>query len=153
MHSIVVKRAAAQDAERLTALVHSSGAYRGRYRSIVAGYQVTPEYIDRHPVFMATGTAGNLLGFYSLLLDPPELDLMFVADEAQGRGVGRILVDHMLDRARESGVSGVRVVAHPDSEDFYLRMGAQRIGVVPPAPPVVTWERPELRFTLSSHRF
>lgn len=144
-----IARATARDAKRLTALVRRSRAYEGPYAPMVAGYRVGPDYIEAHEVFTAREEGpqeGALLGFYALLLGPAELDLMFVADRAQGRGIGRALVAHMLDRARESGLDSVRVVSHPPSEGFYLAVGARRTGTVAARPPAVHWDRPELSF-------
>ncbi|MEU1183723.1 GNAT family N-acetyltransferase [Streptomyces sp. NPDC005820] len=143
---MVIRRAVAEDAERLTGMVHASGAYQGQYAPIIVGYRVTAEDVARHEVFLAEDGEGRLLGFYSLWPDVPELDLLFVADDAQGRGIGRLLVEHMLDRARQVGLSDVRVVSHPQAEGFYRSVGAERAGTVPPTPPKVTWERPELWF-------
>ncbi|WP_435854632.1 GNAT family N-acetyltransferase [Streptomyces triculaminicus] len=95
---------------------------------------------------MAVDTDERALGFYALVLEPPELDLAFVADDAQGRGVGRLLIEHMIGQSREAGLADVRVVSHPPAEEFYRRLGAERVRVVAPSPPKVTWERPELRF-------
>ncbi|MFD7630337.1 GNAT family N-acetyltransferase [Streptomyces sp. NPDC059851] len=148
MQSMTIRRAVAQDAEALTALVHRSSAYRGQYATMISGYRVTPDYVDRHRVFVAVDTAGRLLGFYALVLEPAELDLAFVADEAQGTGVGRLLVEHMVDQAGRAGLTHVRVVSHPPAEGFYRRLGAEPVGTVPPSPPKVTWERPELRFAV-----
>lgn len=148
MQSITIRRAAVQDAERLTSLVRQSGAYQGQYASIIAGYRVTPEYVARHRVFAAVDPTGRPMGFYSLVLDPPELDLAFVADEAQGLGVGRLLIRHMLGQAAEAGLTGVRVVSHPPAEGFYRCLGAERVGTIAPSPPEVAWERPELRFAV-----
>ena len=148
MQSITIRRAVARDAERLTALVQASGAYRGLYASIISGYRVTADYLARHRVFTAVDAAGRLLGFYALVLEPPELDLAFVADDAQGTGIGRLLVEHMLGQAGRAGLASVRVVSHPPAEGFYRRLGAERVGTVAPSPPKVTWERPELRFTV-----
>ncbi|MGP4113306.1 GNAT family N-acetyltransferase [Streptomyces sp. 4N509B] len=145
---MAIRRAVEADAARLTALVQHSGAYRGRYASIVAGYEVSPEDISEDRVYLAADAAGGVLGFYALRLRPPGLDLMFVADEAQGRGIGRLLVDHMLAEAGDAGLSEVRVVSHPPAERFYLRVGAERVGTMPPIPPDVTWERPVLRFAV-----
>ena len=169
---ILVKRAVATDAEHLTALVRDSDAYRGEYADVLRDYEVTTDYIDRHQVFVALGSgegegegadegegegpgkgegaggADRLLGAYGLILDPPELDLLFVANDAQGLGIGRHLVDHMMGQARLSGMTAVRVVSHPPAESFYLRMGARRIGTLPARPPLVTWDRPELQFTV-----
>ncbi|MFH8555957.1 GNAT family N-acetyltransferase [Streptomyces celluloflavus] len=151
--AVEIRRAMAGDAKRLTRMVRTSRAYEGHYASMVAGYQVGPDYIEAHRVFVAVagdgGAAdggGRVLGFYGLLLDRAELDLMFVADDAQGYGIGRRLIAHMLEEARRAGLTGVRVVSHPPSEGFYRSVGAVRTGTVPPNPPVVPWERPELSF-------
>ncbi|ESQ01039.1 acetyltransferase [Streptomyces sp. GBA 94-10 4N24] len=67
-----------------------------------------------------------------------------VADESQGPGVGR----HMVRQAGQAGVTSVRVVARPPAEQFYVRMGAKRVGTVAPSPPKVAWERPDSRFAI-----
>ncbi|MFF9557771.1 GNAT family N-acetyltransferase [Streptomyces albus] len=148
MQSTTIRRAVAQDAQRLSSLIQRSGAYEGRYAPIISGYRVTAEYLARHRVFVAVDASKRILGFYSLVLEPPELDLAFVADDAQGLGIGRRLIGHMIAQAEEAGLTSVRVVAHPPAESFYRRMGAQRVGTVAPSPPKVTWERPELRFAV-----
>ncbi|MFJ8805961.1 GNAT family N-acetyltransferase [Streptomyces sp. NPDC102490] len=150
---VTIRRAVAGDAKRLTRLVRGSGAYEGQYAAAVAGYRVGPDYIEAHRVFVAVGAderEGRVLGFYSLVLAPPELDLLFVADEAQGRGIGRLLVAHMQSEARAAGLDRVKVVSHPPAEDFYHRAGAVRIGTVLANPPAVPWDRPEYEFRLSS---
>ncbi|TWP45986.1 GNAT family N-acetyltransferase [Lentzea tibetensis] len=138
-------RAEARHADELTELVLSSKAYEGDYASILDGYRVTAGYVERNVVFLAERN-GEVLGFYGLVVDSAELDIMFVANEAQGLGVGALLVEHMLDQARQRGISAVRVVSHPPAAGFYERMGARRIGVIPARPPEVRWERPELVF-------
>jgi GNAT superfamily N-acetyltransferase len=128
---------------------------------MIVGYRIGPDYIETHEVFVAVesteswGTtdpaAGSerVLGFYALLLAPAELDLMFVADDSQGRGIGSLLVAHLTDRAREAGLTGVRVIAHPPAEGFYLGVGAERTGTEPANPPAVMWDRPELILPVS----
>ncbi|MFI0156325.1 GNAT family N-acetyltransferase [Streptomyces lydicus] len=156
---VVIRRAEGRDAARLTRLVRGSGAYEGRYAGMVSGYRVGPDYIEAHRVFVAVeadspnagcgGTesrAGRVLGFYSLIAEPAELDLMFVADEAQGYGIGRRLVEHMRGEARRIGVESVRVVSHPPAEGFYRSMGARPSGTVRANPPAVMWDRPEFTF-------
>lgn len=145
----VIRRATARDAKRLTRLVRASRAYEGPYAPMVAGYRVGPDYIETHRVFLAEEPdGGRVLGFYALLLAPLELDLMFVADAAQGLGVGRRLVEHMKGEARAAGAGAgadaVRVVSHPPAEGFYLGVGAERVGTVAANPPAVMWDRPEL---------
>ncbi|MFE5616405.1 GNAT family N-acetyltransferase [Streptomyces sp. NPDC056470] len=148
MSSLTLRRATADDSRRLSRLVRKSAAYRGDYASMVDGYVVGGSYIEHHPVFVAVDEHGRVLGFYALLLDEAELDLAFVADEAQGRGIGRLLMEHMTAQARAAGLTSVRVVAHPPAEEFYLRTGARRTGTVEPAGRI-HWARPELRFDVA----
>ncbi|MEU8763990.1 GNAT family N-acetyltransferase [Streptomyces sp. NPDC048659] len=148
MVDITLRRATADDAKRLTQIVRKSGAYRGDYAAMVDGYVVGATYIEHHPVYAAVDPHGKVLGFYALLLDEAELDLAFVVDEAQGLGVGRLLIGHMVEQARAAGLDGVRVVAHPPAEEFYLRTGARRTGTIPPGGRI-HWARPELRFDVA----
>ncbi|MFI1932957.1 GNAT family N-acetyltransferase [Streptomyces sp. NPDC020330] len=142
---VTVRRATAGDAGRLTRLVRASGAYEGPYAPMVEGYRVGPDYIEAHRVFVAAdGDTGRILGFYALLLDPPELDLMFVADSAQRLGIGRLLAAHLREEARSAGLTGVRIVSHPPAEGFYRSIGAEPVGTVRAVPPTVMWDRPEL---------
>ncbi|MFF7410193.1 GNAT family N-acetyltransferase [Streptomyces lydicus] len=156
---VMIRRAEGRDAARLTRLVRGSGAYEGQYAAMVSGYRVGPDYIEAHRVFVAVETdspnagcggaesrTGRVLGFYSLIAEPAELDLMFVADEAQGYGIGRRLVEHMRGEARRIGVDSVRVVSHPPAEGFYRSMGARPSGTVRANPPAVMWDRPEFTF-------
>jgi GNAT superfamily N-acetyltransferase len=142
-----ILRAETRHAAQLTALMHGSKAYEGEYASILDGYRVTEEYLEANPVFLAEAQR-EVVGFYGLIKEPAELDLLFVADAAQGSGIGAWLLEHFLGQARELGLPSVRVVAHPPSAGFYERMGARRVGVVPPQPPKITWERPELVFDI-----
>lgn len=157
---VVVRRAVGRDGRGLTRLVRGSRAYEGRYAAMVEGYRVGPDYIEAHRVFVAVeaggpaedvsrggqGGAGRVLGFYALVVEAGELDLMFVADRVQGCGIGRMLVEHMKGEARRLGVERVRVVSHPPAEGFYRSVGARQVGVVPANPPVVRWDRPEFEF-------
>ncbi|MGW0116964.1 GNAT family N-acetyltransferase [Streptomyces sp. NPDC003327] len=148
MSEITVRRATAEDAPRLTRLVRKSAAYRGDYAAMVEGYRVGGPYIEHHLVHVAVDADGLVLGFYALLADEAELDLAFVADSAQGLGIGRALMVHMTEQARAAGLDGVRVVAHPPAEEFYLRTGARRVGTVRAAGRI-HWDRPELRYDLT----
>ncbi|MEU8541529.1 GNAT family N-acetyltransferase [Streptomyces sp. NPDC048717] len=149
MSDITLRRATADDSRRLAKLVRTSGAYAGEYASMVDGYQVGGSYVEHHLVYVAVDTQGRVLGFYALLLDEAELDLAFVADDAQGRGIGRLLMEHMIEQGRAAGLTSIRVVAHPPAEEFYLRTGARRTGTVRRTGHI-HWDRPELRYDLTA---
>lgn len=147
---ILIRRANQGDRHRLTNLMHSSSAYRGEYATILVGYEISNEQIESDLMYVAEHQ-GQLMGFFSLtdLRNNPELDLMFVSDEAQGKGVGRLLFDHLRTVARENGVAGIHIVAHPPAEPFYLHMGASRIGTKE-AGGRVSWARPVLSLEINN---
>lgn len=140
----IIRRAEPKDARDLTAVMRDSAAYDGVYRVMVADYAVQPDQIAKDQVFLAEDH-NQVLGFYSLVTDgAPELDLMFVADAAQGRSIGRLLFDHMRSIAKGLGIRSVKIVSHPPSAGFYRRMGAVDDGLRFPRGRV-TWWQPVLR--------
>ena len=146
---INLRRAVPKDATALTALVHTSAAYEGEYRAIVDKYEISGAQVRRDQMFIAE-RSGQVLGFYSLITSGmAELDLMFVANSAQGTGVGKLLFQHMAATAATHGIQHVKIIAHPPALGFYQRMGARVVGAKAPAGNV-TWERPllELRIDL-----
>lgn len=144
----VIRRAHADDASALTALMHASQAYQGRYVAMLQGYAVSAAQIARDEIYVYEEN-GDIGGFYALTgpADDAELDLLFVADNLQGQGVGARLVAHLRQRAQALGMGALCIVSHPPAEAFYLRMGAVRVGVRP-ASGRVAWDRPELRLLL-----
>jgi len=70
-----------------------------------------------------------------------ELDFMFVADDRQGRGIGRTLMADIVAVSEGLGVERIHVVSHPPAEAFYRSVGAVRVGEVPPAGRI-TWSPP-----------
>jgi GNAT superfamily N-acetyltransferase len=149
---VLIRRAREQDAAALSQLMHESRAYTGGYAVMLRGYEVTTEQIRRHLVFLAEDLV-NIWGFYSLTLTGgvPELDLFFVRDKAQGRGLGAELFAHLKTQVAARGLSETRIVSHPPAEGFYLRMGAVRIGVTDPSPRV-PWSRPILHVKVSAEK-
>ncbi len=143
MVAVVLRPASAADADALTALMKASAAYSGVYAALLDGYRITAAQIARDHFVIAEGD-GRLLGFYSLTLtDEPELDLLFVADAAQGLGIGRVLMLDLIEIARVKAIASVKIVSHPPSLGFYLRHGAVQVGIKP-ASGRATWDRPIL---------
>lgn len=142
--SIEIRPAIVADAPKLTALMHASSAYAGDYATILEGYAVTPDQIERDVVYLAETASGEIVGFYSLtLIDEPELDLMFVADHVQGEKLGSRLFTHMRAEAKRLRVVAVKIVSHPPSVEFYRRMGAIEVGTKA-ATAKARWQRPIL---------
>src|SRR5688500_20369613 len=119
--SEVFRQASAADLPALDALMRSVRAYHGEYAPMLAGYALTPEQFARDLVIVAEAH-GRPLGFYSLVTEgEPELDLMFVADAAQGTGLGARLFVHMAAAARALGIDAVKIISNPPAEGYDLR--------------------------------
>lgn len=88
------------------------------------------EQIAAGDVFVAEDD-GAIAGFAAVLArDDDELDLdgLFVEPHLWRRGVGRALVDHCVDVARNRGMSALHVVGNPHAERFYRACGFELIG-------------------------
>jgi N-acetylglutamate synthase-like GNAT family acetyltransferase len=133
---VVIRDARAGESVALSELMLRSKAHWGYDAALLEGWRdqlvVSEEMVSRGRVFVAE-RRGAVLGVAAVVDEPPdvELDACFVEPVAIGTGVGRALVQHALGRARELGAHTMRVVADPNAEAFYARLGAVRVGEVP----------------------
>ena len=134
----IIRPARTDEAEYLTELTMRSKAHWGYDADFLAacrpGLTITPDYIASLPVYVAE-SAGTVIGFYSLAEEIPdqqvELDFLFLAPEAIGKGVGKRLWQHAVASAHQHGYHLMSIVADPNAEAFYQRMGAVTVGAVP----------------------
>ncbi|WP_147258114.1 GNAT family N-acetyltransferase [Pseudonocardia hierapolitana] len=149
-----IRDAWSTDGPELTRMVRGSGAYDGEYRVMVAPQLIDDAYLAANPTRVCVDDQGGIVGFASLLVPgrgvagEAELDFMFVADDRQGHGIGRALMDDVVAISREMGVERLHIVSHPPSEGFYRSVGAVRVGEIPPTGRI-TWPRPLLRLDIA----
>jgi GNAT superfamily N-acetyltransferase len=133
---IEIRRAAPELAPTLTDIAHAAKrhwAYPERWieswREVLT---ITPPYIVEHEVLVAV-VGEEVIGFYALvdLGTHWSLDHLWVRPQHIGRGVGRRLFAHAVERAQALHPMPLRIESDPNAERFYLRMGARRIGWVP----------------------
>ncbi len=100
--------------------------------------QVLASYLDRGTVWVARDPAGTVLGHVQVVVDGEvwEVLTIAVAEDRQGRSVGRRLLAHVTDRARVAGAR--RLVVATAAADvtnlrFYQRCGFRMERVVPDA--------------------
>ncbi len=81
------------------------------------------------------------------------LDDLFIAPEAIGGGVGRILLRWALDDARGDGLVLLLVDSDPDAVGFYRRMGGRPVGATSsPWPGDPARRLPRLRLVTAARR-
>lgn len=72
---------------------------------------------------VARTPAGEIVGFGSIVAAASELRAVYVAPAAGGRGVGRALLDRLVDKALAIGLTHLAMDASINAEAFYLRNG------------------------------
>ncbi len=130
-----IRRAKSEEAAKLTEIAFAAKRHWDYPESWIEAWRedltITSEFIECHEVYAAIEN-DNLAGFYALVTSEgtTELDHLWVLPELIGKGIGRQLLQHALDRAAAVGVTAVEIVSDPNAEGFYRKAGAKQIGEV-----------------------
>jgi N-acetylglutamate synthase-like GNAT family acetyltransferase len=128
-----IRQARPLDADTLTGIAHDAKRHWGYPDHWIEKWQadltISPEYIDSNQVFLAEENE-QVVGFYALTVadNKAELDHMWVSPGRMGTGVGKALFVHAMEQAAGQNLSKVEIVADPNAEGFYQKMGAYRSG-------------------------
>jgi ribosomal protein S18 acetylase RimI-like enzyme len=129
-----IVRARPEDAKRLTDIAFAAKRHwryperwMESWRDLLT---ILPEFITNHETHAAL-LDQRMVGFYALGVAGRKMDLqhLWVLPEVMGQGIGRSLFMHALQRAHECGCREVEIESDPNSEGFYQRMGARRVGI------------------------
>jgi GNAT superfamily N-acetyltransferase len=133
---VTVRPAHPGEAAELTALALRSKGFWGYDAAFLESCReeltFTAARVAGTRVFVAE-SEGVLLGFATLdgVAPDGELGNLWVDPPAIGTGVGGRLWRHVTETARAKGFTSLRIEADPHAEEFYLAMGAVRIGEIP----------------------
>ena len=94
-------------------------------------------YLADWPVYLAEHE-GEIAGFYGFRRNPLERNLgseiflhdLFIEPKWIGKGVGKELWQHALQTARENAWEKFFIESDPFAENFYIKLGAKRIGEI-----------------------
>jgi GNAT superfamily N-acetyltransferase len=128
-----IRDATPGDCTAVSALAFASKAYWGYDEVFMeacrAELTVTPADLERGRVRVAS--EDEIVGFHGVI--DAELEWLFVAPHAIGRGLGAALFTDALEIARAAGRDVLRIAADPNAAGFYARMGARLVGETPSA--------------------
>lgn len=137
--SIEIRSAEPAEAAELTAIAFAAKRHWGYPETWIDLWAqeltVDGRYIEANRVLVATdGT--RILGWCSLAEERGAywVDYCWVLPEAIGRGTGRALIHEAFRLAAELGASTLKVVADPNAEEFYRKLGFRRVGERPSVP-------------------
>jgi ribosomal protein S18 acetylase RimI-like enzyme len=128
-----IVRAKAEDAAALTDIAFAAKRHWGYPEKWIESWRelltVQPEFIAGHDTYVAMVEERHV-AFYALGRREDKLDLLhlWVLPCAMGRGIGRALFLHALERTRELGFLELEIESDPNAEGFYRHMGARRAG-------------------------
>ena len=129
LEAVSIRSAVAVERRALEELQFRASIHSTRYADVLRAnpdaIEVPPWQFEQGLVRVAENRDG-IVGFAVLL--PPidgacELDAIFVEPDRMRTGIGRLLIDDAVARARGFGANRIEVVANPDAVDFYERVG------------------------------
>lgn len=137
--NVDIRRSDGSEASDLTAIAFASKRHWGYPEAWIDLWAdeltVDAAYIEANRVFVAeSGTCK--LGWCAVSEQRGEywLDYCWVLPEAAGHGIGRALVHRAFSLAAELRFSTLKVIADPNAEDFYRKLGFRNIGDHPSVP-------------------
>jgi GNAT superfamily N-acetyltransferase len=128
-----IRKAVAEESATLSEIAQETKRYWGYPEHWLEHWReqltISPQFVDQHEVFVAE-TDGAIVGFYALIAEGnnAELEHLWVAPSHIGQGVGKELFLHAMQVAAERKFLSVDILADPNAEGFYKRMGASRTG-------------------------
>jgi GNAT superfamily N-acetyltransferase len=133
--SIVVRRAELEELQSLSALCLRSKAVWGYDRPFLEACREEllfwPQDLQSTGIAVAETDSG-VVGVVQVKVVNAEADLMklFVEPTQMRSGVGRVLMNWAVERARSLGAIRMFIEADPDAAQFYRNNGAHDVGVV-----------------------
>jgi len=136
---IIVRQAQAGDVERLTEIAHAAKAHWGYPSEWLELWRPSLTFdaalLEREWVQLAE-VDDRAMAVVAVAGEPPTLELshLWVAPETMGLGLGRRLFEAAVAHARLSGAARLEIISDPYAEDFYLHLGALRVGDIESQP-------------------
>jgi len=129
---MLIRKAMAEDSDLLSELAYKSKAYWGYSEEFLQKCKddltVTKEFIERNPVYLMESD-NEIVAFYSFSLNEQKLESLFIDPNYIGKGLGRIIWEDLLYKAKTLKLKEFTLDSEPNAEGFYLKMGAENIGL------------------------
>ncbi len=135
--TVRVRPARESEAEALSDLCLRSKAHWGYDAAFLdqcrEALRVRTASIREGLVFVAADGYDRPVGVYQIDVEgeTADLALLFVEPELIGRGLGRRLLEHAVERAHALGCTAVTILADPNTATFYEAQGAVLSGMRP----------------------
>ncbi len=135
-HVITIRYAQKGEAVAITDLKMISKASNGYTQAFMDACRdeltVTESDIENFEIWVAIDKS-KIVGMLDIQFgqQPGILEALFVDPDAKGLGIGRLLFEKCLSRAKALGVDEFVLDSDPEAQAFYEKMGMQKTGEVP----------------------
>jgi GNAT superfamily N-acetyltransferase len=143
----MIRPAEKEEAQVLTRLSFESKGYwaypKEYYDVWKPELTITSDYIAKNDVLVFE-SEGAVIGYYSIVELENDIEVsgikidkghwlehMFIAPKYIGRGIGRIMFDHLRNRCEIKGIRKLGILADPNARGFYEKMGCDDRGEFP----------------------
>lgn len=130
----MIDKATIEDPELLTNIALNSKAYWSYSKELIESWRddltITSKMIEKLIVYKFLQDH-KTVGFYVLNLPKKksiELEMLFVLPEFIGKGIGKKLLLHVFNKARELNANSLTLLADPNAVGFYKNQGFIIIG-------------------------
>ena len=131
----MIEKATKTDIRILTLITKKSKAYWGYSEKQILEWSnlltITNEYLEKNYVFKLIDNY-KIIGYYSYFYDSDSiiLDNLFILPEFIGKGFGKILMHHFLNKVKDSQLKRILLDSEPNAEKFYTKFGFIKIGEI-----------------------
>ncbi len=134
--AITVRHGRAADAPRLSEVAYAAKQHWGYPPRWLALWRdqltISADYVESNLVWVAE-SGQKIVGFgavAAIAQGTYSLEHLWVDPGAMGQGVGRTLLEHMIETLAAVGAQQLQIESDPHAEGFYRHMGARRVGEI-----------------------
>lgn len=132
MSDIVIIQAQLEHADALTQIAIAAKRHwnypEAWIQSWIPQLTISAEYISSNEVWMMMDKE-KPIAFYALSQNEEgyELGHLWVLPDHIGKGIGKQLFDHALERCKLLNIPVLKIYADPHAQTFYEKMGAKKV--------------------------
>ena len=124
---IVVRIVESWDEQEIVSLYRAGGWWKEEYSASEIPALIKGSFLFAVAVQEKSGKAVGMGRVISDGISDGYIQDLVVLASCRGTGVGRQIVQALLDACRKSGIGWISLIAEPDTEEFYTPLGFHRM--------------------------
>jgi len=133
---IKIEHAIPKDADKLTQIAFAAKSFWGYPEEYLKLWKddltIPADYVQKNTVLIVKNEKDEILGFgaieFSTAFNAYEIGHMWVFPEYIGNGLGRFLLNALINQAQKAGITQLYSVSDPNAQGVYEKMGFVLMG-------------------------